>query len=441
VCGSARIPANRQVGNPQEESYRRPAAGATPHVVDSTGGGFVGYRDFHKNIARLHHLIFPVQMERTSVEGGRPGRLRGIAFPAAAALLLLGSACGRSDNPVVFGAAGPLEASYGASMRQGAELAQQEVNAGGGIRGRPLELRFRDDGADPQAAPAIAEAFFEDPQVVAVVGHVNSGTMTAAAFIYQQGLPAVATSATSPGISRLGEWIFRVASSDSANAVALARHARGFATPTAILYENDDYGRGLADSFRSALSSAGTRVVSSDPYLDSTEDLMPYLHRLRRMETGLVFIAGLEEGASRIIRQAQQVGLGARFLGGDGVEGLVEMGSEFDGTRVGLLFHPDASPASRAFAERFRASYGREPDSFAALGYDATHLLARAATQAGPSRRAIRDYLAAVGREGGREAFEGVTGTIRFDRNGDPEGKAFAVGVIRNGSIQLDEGL
>ncbi len=379
-------------------------------------------------------------MDRTIAGGGLIGRLRGCSRLAILPLIFAAAACGSGEQPVVFGAAAPLEASYGASMRQGAELAQQEINSSGGIRGRLLELRFRDDGADPQAAPAIAQEFYADPDVVAVVGHVNSGTMTAAAFIYQQGLPAVATSATSPGISRLGEWIFRVASSDSANAVALASHARGFATPTAILYENDDYGRGLADSFRSALAAAGTRVVQSDPYLDSTEDLTPYLQRLQRLNVGFVFIAGLEEGAARIIRQAQQVGLDARFLGGDGVEGLMEMGPEFNGTRVGLLYHPDASPAARAFAERFRGAYGREPDSFAALGYDATKLLARAANEAGPDRRSIRSYLAGLGRDGGQPAFEGVTGAIRFDLNGDPEGKAFAVGVIRNGTIQLDGG-
>ncbi|CAN5742313.1 ABC transporter substrate-binding protein [soil metagenome] len=380
-------------------------------------------------------------MIRTSIQDGLPGRLSGCSRLLTSLLMLITAACGGDSGPVVFGAAAPLEATYGASMRHGAELAQQEINAAGGIRGRPLEFRFRDDAADPQAAPAIAEAFLQDPAVVAVVGHVNSGTMTAAAYIYQQGLPAVATSATSPGISRLGDWIFRVASSDSANAVALARHARGFETPTAVLYENDDYGRGLAESFRSALAGAGSRLVQMDPYLESTEDLSPYLRRLQHHNTGLVFIAGLEDGAARIIRQAQQIGLDARFLGGDGVEGLVDMGPEFDGTRVGLLFHPDASPAARAFADRFRAAYGREPDSFAALGYDATHLLAKAANDAGPNRRAIRSYLAAVGRQGGRPAFEGATGTIRFDGNGDPEGKAFAVGVIRNGTIQLDEAL
>jgi len=380
-------------------------------------------------------------MHRTGIQGGLPGRLRGFSRLLTSLLILTAAGCGSGNDPVVFGAAAPLQTSYGASMRQGAELAQQEINASGGIRGRPLELDFRDDAANPQAAPAIAEAFLQNPAVVAVVGHVNSGTMTAAAYIYQQGLPAVATSATSPGISRLGDWIFRVASSDSANAVALARHARGFETPTAVLYENDDYGRGLAESFRSALAGAGSRLVQMDPYLEGTEDLSPYLRRLQQYNTGLVFIAGLEEGAARIIRQAQQIGLDARFLGGDGVEGLVDMGPEFDGTRVGLLFHPDASPAARAFADRFRAAYGREPDSFAALGYDATHLLAKAASDAGPNRRAIRSYLAAVGRQGGRAAFEGVTGTIRFDGNGDPEGKAFAVGVIRNGTIQLDEAL
>jgi branched-chain amino acid transport system substrate-binding protein len=372
---------------------------------------------------------------------GRSSLRPGARAVVAGALLMVSGGCGNGSAPVVFGAAAPLEASYGASMRLGAELAREEINRSGGIRGRPLELRFRDDRADPQAAPAIAEEFFNDPQVVAVVGHVNSGTMTAAAFIYQQGLPAVATSATSPGISRLGEWIFRVASSDSANAVELARHARGLGVPTAVLYENDDYGRGLAESFRAALSGEGTRLLHNDPYLAATEDLRPYLQRLRREGAGLIFIAGLEEGAARIIAQSREVGLDTRFLGGDGIEGLAQMGTAYDGALVGLLFHPDATAASRSFAERFRAAYDREPDSFAALGYDATLLLARAASEAGANRRAIRAYLAGVGRPGGSPPFEGVAGTVRFDENGDPAGKPFSVGVIRQGTIHLREAL
>lgn len=369
-----------------------------------------------------------------------PGRYCLRASVAAAGLLALTlGGCGRSsDDPVVFGVAGPVEAAYGASMRQGAELAQQEINADGGIRGRPLELRVRDDRADPQTAIAIADEFVKDEAILAVVGHVNSSTTIAAAAVYSNGLPAMATSATSPEVSRLGEWVFRVATSDSANAVELARLARRLDQPTAVLYANDDYGRGLAASFRAALAAEGATLLESDPYLESTEDFRPYLERLRGKEAGVIFIAGLEEGASRIIQQARELGIAARFLGGDGLEGLTVMGPTYDGTLVGLLYHPDASPAAREFAERFRQAYGREPDSFAALGYDATLLLARAVEESGADRRAIQSYLSGVGRNG-TPAFAGVTGTIRFDAQGDPVGKGFAVGEMQGGEILLNE--
>lgn len=347
--------------------------------------------------------------------------------------------CGpETQETMVLGVVGPFEASYGASMKQGAQLAQHEINERGGIRGRALELRIRDDRADPQVAITIADEFRSDESVLAVVGHVNSSTMIAAAPVYQTGLTAVSTSATSPEVSRLGDWIFRVATSDSANAVELARLARRLDVPTAILYANDDYGRGLAISFRSALLAEGASIVESDPYLESTEDFRPYLERLRRKNTGLIFIAGLEEGAARIIEQARDIGLQSRFLGADGLEGLVVMGPTYDGTLVGLLYHPNASPAARQFAERFRAAYGREPDSFAASGYDATHLLARAIEAVGPDREDIRDYIAGVGRDRS-PAYPGATGTIRFDEHGDPIGKGYAAGEIRDGKIHLSD--
>lgn len=367
---------------------------------------------------------------------GAPRRVRTRPFSAGFLIPLL-AACGGSSEAVVFGVAGPFESAYGASMLQGAELARAEINEGGGIRGRPLELRIRDDGADPRQAIAVADQLYADPEVVAVVGHVNSGTMLAAAPVYARGLPAVATSATSPAVSRLGEWVFRVASSDSANSVELARHASGIGQLTAILYSNEDYGRGLAESFRTAFTETGGIILEADPFLAETQDFSPYLERLKRRGAGLVFVAGLEDAAALIIEQAAAVGLNARFLGGDGVEGLMTRGEMYDSTLVGLLYHPDTSPAARSFAERFRAAYNREPDSFAALGYDATHLLARAAAEGGVGRRRIREYLSSVGREGGRPAFPGATGTIRFDANGDPTGKAFAIGEIRDGRIVL----
>lgn len=357
------------------------------------------------------------------------------------AALLAASGCSApgtvKSEPVVLGLAGPFEQEWGATVRMGAELARAQINEAGGIGSRRLEFHVVDDDGNPERALAVAQELFGDPSVVAVVGHATSGAMTAAAPVYGRGLAALATSATSPDVSRLGPWVFRVASSDSTNAVELARRAREMSRGIAILYANDDYGRGLSQSFRTALLAAGGRVVEVDPYLESTEDFTPYLARLKRKGVDWVFIAGLEAGASRIIEQARALGLGARFIGGDGLEGLVSMGPTYDGTLVGLLYHPDASPVAHAFAETFRARYGREPGSFAASSYDAVHLLAAAAEANGAERGSIRAYLEGVGRPGGTPPFEGTTGTIRFDSNGDPVDKGFAVGVIRGGTFEL----
>jgi branched-chain amino acid transport system substrate-binding protein len=367
------------------------------------------------------------------------------ALLALAPALLL-AACGRGGGgQVVFALAAPLEQDYGASTRRGAELAVREINAAGGIRGDSLRLELRDDGADKNKAIAIAAELLRDPRVVALAGPVNSGTTMASGPLYNGEtdelagltLPVLATTATSPDVSRLGDWVFRVASSDSANAVELARVARAAAPAVAVLYSNDDYGRGLAAAFRGALLKDGGQVPEIDPYLEDTRDFTPYLKRIQRRGVGMVFVAGLDGSAARIIAQARGIGLAARFIGGDGLEPLKSKGPAYEGTLVGLLYHRDASDPARAFAEAYRRAYNAEADPFAAAAYDAVKLLAAAAGANGPTREGIQRYLRRLGQEGGPEPFVGATGTIRFDDNGDPLQKAFAVGSIQNGTLQL----
>ena len=375
-------------------------------------------------------------------------RVRRVPAVRMLALALALAGCkGSGGGQVTFALAGPLKQSYGIATKQGADLAVKEINAAGGIGGRQLVLLARDDGADQHTAISIAAELVRDAKVVALAGPVNSGTTIASAPIYngqsdsvRGRLPEVATTATSPDVSRLGDWTYRVASSDSANAVALAATARGMAQNVAILYTNDDYGRGLAGSFRDALVKAGGTVAEYDPFNDSTADFSPYLKRMQAHGVQVVFIAGLDVAGGIIIRQARQLGMQARFIGGDGLVPLATQGPTYDGTLVGLLYHPAASDRARAFAQAYRQAYGSDPDPFAAAAYDAVNLLAAAAKANGASRDGIQRYLHTLGQPGGAAPFQGATGEIRFDRNGDPQQKAFAVGVIANGTIQLSNG-
>jgi branched-chain amino acid transport system substrate-binding protein len=334
--------------------------------------------------------------------------------------------------------AAPLEQFIGSRTLRGAELAEGKLNAAGGIDGRAVELVALTDSASRRRAVTVADRLFSDPSVLAVVGHVNSGATLAAAPIYNRGLPAVSPVATSPEISDAGEWIFRVCSSDVVNAAGLAEFAlRELGTRAAIIYANDPYGRGLRDGFGRAYRAGGGALVEQYPFIEGeTTDFEAYLMGIRAARPDLVFIGGTDIGAAPVIRQARALGIDAPFVGGDGILGLAGQGPVFEGTYIGLLYHPDApGGGDQVFVEAYQARYGEPPDHFAALAYDALMLLARAASEVGSDRARIRDYLEQVGRE--RDALLGVSGRIAFDENGDPIGKSFAIGRISGNAIQF----
>jgi branched-chain amino acid transport system substrate-binding protein len=223
----------------------------------------------------------------------------GVAFG-----LFLVAACGKGGDTYTIGAAGPWKEGYGVMSHRGIDLAVDEINRAGGIHGARLKVIARDDEASGSRATEIAQEFVANPAVLAVVGHVNSGAMLAAARIYDDQLTAVATTASSPDLSGVSKWTFRVISSDSLNGVILARFASRIGGTSAalknaaVLYENDSYGRGLAEAFRRAFR--GT-IISFDPISEDV-DAEPFISFYKLRNPGIVFVAGREKSALNIIR-------------------------------------------------------------------------------------------------------------------------------------------
>jgi branched-chain amino acid transport system substrate-binding protein len=317
--------------------------------------------------------------------------------------------------------------------RLGVELAVAEINREGGLRGRRLEVRMRDDDGDGAKAAAIAGDFVADPKVLAVVGHVNSGAMMAAARIYDGHLPAIATTATSPDLSGVSPWVFRVISSDSTNGEDLARFAyRLGRRRVAILYENNSYGRGLTEAFQRNFVG---KVLCVDPIDESGTHFEPYITYIRELRPDIVFVAGTEASGMEILREARRQGLDADFLGGDGWTGVVGDVDASEGAYVGSPFTAaDPRPDVKRFVAAFREQHKREPDPNSALAYDATRLIARAILAEGADREGIRDYLASLAARGG---YRGVTGKIAFRRNGDPVGTGFVMTRVRRGDLEV----
>lgn len=351
-------------------------------------------------------------------------------------LFVLG-ACGDS-GPYTLAAAGPWKEGYGKQNQLGVHLAIDEINAAGGINGHTVNLIERDDRADGAQAAAIAETFVADPRISAVIGHVNSGGMLSAARVYDGQLPAVATSATSPDLSGISSWVFRVISSDSLNGVALANFASSFTGPdggqprAAVLYENNTYGRGLADSFRRAFRG---NIISIDPIDSDIKNAEPYISYLKAHQPQVVFVAGRVPSGTVILHEARRQGFNPVFVGGDGWQGIAPDTSISEGVYIGMSFTPeDTTAAARKFVSSFQQRFHMAPDAHAALAYDATKLIAQALRERGPNRRAIRDYLAALTVMTG---FSGLTGKMYFESTGDPVGIRFRVLKVHNGLLTL----
>jgi branched-chain amino acid transport system substrate-binding protein len=346
------------------------------------------------------------------------------------------SACTRDSATYTIASASPWNEAYGLMSRQGTELAVDAVNKRGGVRSHMLTLvRVDDEGTGAKAA-AVAQELVDTDSVLAVVGHANSSATVAAARVYDGRLAAVSPSASSPELTGLSQWLFRVIPSDSANGQDLARFATSLGhTQAAILYENNSYGRGLADSFRRAFPG---EITSMEPVAVDGKEVEPYLAYLRVHDPGLIFVAGSDGSGLEILHEARRLGVKSDFLGGDGWAGVTSDTAAAEGVYVGAPFTTeDPRPEVQAFVQAFRAKFGRDPNSFAALAYDATMVIAQAIERAGPDRSAIRDYLGSM-----QEAtpYQGLTGRILFQQSGDVAGKPMAMTRVRRGALVLQTG-
>jgi branched-chain amino acid transport system substrate-binding protein len=330
-------------------------------------------------------------------------------------------------------------------MQRAAELAVKEINARGGVRGRQLALRIVDDSARPDVAIRIARELVDDPAVVAVIGHLTSGTSLAAGRVYGEGrrpVVMISPSASSPDLSGVNPYVFRVCPSDLSHGAQLARFARQTlgARRAAVIYVDDDYGRGLRLSFAAEFRRLGGTVVEEDPSLSATPSLEPYLSRLRLGGGVEVLMLATERGGAELaLREMARLGVRWPALGGDALTGIeAGEGPLAEGVRLSSAYLPDRPGERNAqfVAAYARAYEGQRPDHRGAGAYDAVHLLARVLQEAGTDRRAIRDRLARTGRD--RPAHEGVTGTIAFDGRGDVPAKSVVIGVVRAGRLITD---
>jgi branched-chain amino acid transport system substrate-binding protein len=348
-----------------------------------------------------------------------------------------GEAAGANEIPIgEYGSLTGNTASFGQSTHNGVILAVEEINNAGGVNGRKLKLFTEDDQSKPEEAANAVSKLISQKQVVAVIGEVASSRSLAAAPICQANkIPMITPSSTNPEVTKKGDYIFRVCFIDPYQGQALARFVANDLKlkRTAILRDvKNDYSVGLANFFAEEYKKLGGQIVGDQSYSEGDSDFRAQLTALKSGNPEVLFVPGYYTEIGQIARQARDLGIKQPLVGGDGWESprLIEIGGEaLNGSYyANHYFVEDPNPSVQDFVKKYQAKHGNEkPDSMAALGYDATMILADAMRRAGSTDgAAIRDQIAKT------VNYKGVTGTISIDPERNAQ-KPLVIIEIRDG--------
>ncbi|WP_254360768.1 ABC transporter substrate-binding protein, partial [Corallococcus exiguus] len=336
---------------------------------------------------------------------------------------------------ILIGEVGSLtgsEATFGISARNGIDLALQEANAAGGVRGQKLVVRVYDSQGRPEEGAQAATRLIAQDKVVALLGEAASSVSMAMADKAQAGkVPMITPTSTSPEVTKKGDYIFRVCFIDPFQGLVMAKFARENLklSKVAVLTDNKSaFSVGLAEVFNQKFKEFGGTIVGNESYSKGDTDFRAQLTSIKNLKPEAVFVPGYYTDVGIIARQAREVGLRVPLLGGDGWDSdkLYELGgSALEGSYFSNHYSPDnPDPVVQNFLKTYKAAYGAVPDSVAVLAYDAARLLVdamkRAPDTSGP---ALRDAIAST------KDFPGVAGTINLDANRDAVKQAVVMKV------------
>ncbi|VVE04967.1 ABC transporter substrate-binding protein [Pandoraea eparura] len=324
-------------------------------------------------------------------------------------------------------------AQYGAAIKNGFQLAADEINAAGGVNGNKLVLQVEDEqGKKEEAINVFKKLIFQD-KVLMVFGPTLSNSAQAADPIAQASKTvAFGTSNTADGITSIGDYIFRNSVTEAdvlPETIKVATKHTGI-KKVAVLYGNDDvFTKSGYDNFKKALADLKIPVTTTETFAKGDVDFKAQLTKIKASNPDAIVLSALIAEGAPIMVQARQLGINVPFIGGNGMNSVkvfdLAKGSS-DGLWVGSPWSiENNTPANTKFIAAYKAKYNMAPDQFAAQAYDAMYIAAGAIKSVKLSgnleadRKALRDALP-------KATHDGATGKFAFrqamGKNGKPAG-------------------
>jgi len=359
-----------------------------------------------------------------------------------AILILLSVACScayaETPAPLKAGVILPLTGDgsfWGMHARNSMLLAQGDINAAGGVRGRRLELIIEDGRCDAKTAVSAYHKLVEIDRVTVVLGEIcSSATLAVAELAQRNKIVLITPCSESPDISRAGDFIFRTWTPNNAQARVMARYVRenlAFSR-AAVLAVNNGFGKPLADAFREEFGKAGGTTAAFETYDQGASDFRAQLLRIRQAHPQVLFLVSYQPDGLAALRQIAALRLTPRIATTSAMNSPAEVFKPLGPLAEGLILAdlPDLTTAE--FRSRYAARFGGEwpgVSSCAGVAYDDVQILARAFAAAGTDSTAVRGFLA------GLRDYRGVSGVLSFDANGDLE-REHEVFMVEQGALR-----
>jgi len=331
------------------------------------------------------------------------------------------------SQPIKIGVMLPLSgdvASYGLLVQKSLELAKKDLGMDN------VELIYEDSLCEGTAAATAINKLISIDGVQAVVGELCSGATLAAAPIAERNkVVLISPSSTSPDLTEAGDYIFRTIPSDTLQGAFGAKlvYDKGY-RKLAVLYGNEEYGLGFNNVLKESFGALGGEVVISETFERGTVDMRTQLTKIKSAEPEVIYIISNSLNSTvAALKQIKELGLEVVLIGSEGLksEDVVSGAGE---TAEGLIV-TSVSVGTTGFIEKHRLEYNEDPGAFGAQVYDILKALDLAFEQGAKTGTEIKDKLYEI-------EFDGASGHIKFDANGDILGN-YDVYVVENGEYKL----